>query len=109
MSENRVKKRKLGGGRKPSKPDYDSNKILQEQMDAAVALYNQDNSLQSIAATLNINPIKVRKLLITAGVYESEVADQVNTVFDYHRAAGLKYTDVIVATMKELNLSKGEL
>ena len=103
-----VKKRKPGGGRKPSKPDYDSNKILQEQMDAAVALYNPDQSLQTIANELDLNPIKVRKLLITAGVYESEVADQVNTVFDSHRA-GLSYTDAIAATMRELNLSKASV
>lgn len=103
-----AKKRKHGGGRKPSKPDYDSNKILQEQMDAAVALYNQDKSLQSIADTLNINPIKVRKLLITAGVYESDVADQVNRVFASHRA-GLSYTEAIRATMRELNLSKASV
>ena len=46
-------------------------------MDAAVALYEEDCSLQSIADVLNLNPIKVRKLLITAGVYESEVAEKV--------------------------------
>lgn len=40
-----VKKRKTGGGRKPSKPNYDPSKLLQEQMDAAVALYNSDQSL----------------------------------------------------------------
>lgn len=33
-------KRKPGGGRKPSKPDYNPSAILQNQMDAAVALYS---------------------------------------------------------------------
>ena len=31
-----------------------------------------------IADALTLNPIKVRKLLITAGVYESDVAEKVN-------------------------------
>lgn len=103
-----VKKRKSGVGRKPSKPDYDSGKILQEQMAAAAALYNSDQPLQTIADALNLNPIKVRKLLITAGVYESDVAEQVNRAFASHRA-GLSYIEAVRATMKELNLSKASV
>ena len=84
-------KRKPGGGRKPSKPDYNPSAILQNQMDTAVALYDKEEhpSLQTIADELDLNPIKVRKLLITAGVYKSDVADQVQKVFGTHRKAGL--------------------
>ena len=74
------KPRKSGAGRKLLKPDYDAAAILQEQMKAAVALY-ANHSLQAIAEELSLNPIKVRKLLITAGVYESEIADAVNAAF----------------------------
>ena len=104
-------KRKPGGGRKSSKPDYNPSAILQNQMDAAVALYDKEEhpSLQTIANELDLNPIKVRKLLITAGVYKSEVADQVNRVFNQHRASGLSHTEAIAATMRELNLSKASV
>ena len=104
-------KRKPGGGRKPSKPDYNPSAILQNQMDAAVALYSTADhpSLQTIADELDLNPIKVRKLLITAGVYKSEVADQVNRVFNKHRASGLTHIEAIAATMRELNLSKSSV
>lgn len=104
-------KRKPGGGRKPSKPDYNPSAILQNQMDAAVVLYSTADhpSLQTIADELDINPIKVRKLLITAGVYKSDVADQVQRVFNAHRNAGLSHTEAIAATMKELNLSKASV
>ena len=90
-------KRKPGGGRKKSKPDYNPSAILQNQMDAAVALYSTADhpSLQTIADELDLNPIKVRKLLITAGVYKSEVADQVNRVFNKHRASGLSHTEAL--------------
>ncbi len=74
--------RKPGGGRKKLKPEYDAGENLKEQMDAAVALYEEDCSLQSIADALALNPIKVRKLLITAGVYESEVAEKVKDTFE---------------------------
>ena len=112
------RKRKPGAGRKPSKPGYDANEVLSQQMEAAVALYsakmalnNTDDhpSLQTIADSLSLNPIKVRKLLITAGVYKSDTADQVQRAFNAHRDAGMSYTDAITATMRELNLSKASV
>ena len=109
--DNKKAKRKPGGGRKKSKPDYNPSAILQNQMDTAVALYDKEEhpSLQIIADELDLNPIKVRKLLITAGVYKSEIADQVQQVFSTHRKAGLSHTEAIAATMKELNLSKASV
>ena len=109
--DNKKAKRKPGGGRKKSKPDYNPSAVLQNQMDAAVALYDKEEhpSLQIIADELDLNPIKVRKLLITAGVYKSEIADQAQQVFGTHRKAGLSHTEAITATMKELNLSKASV
>ena len=106
-----AKKRKPGGGRKPSKPDYNPSAILQNQMDTAVALYSTADhpSLQTIANELDLNPIKVRKLLITAGVYKSDAADQVQSVFNKHRVSGLSHTEALAATMRELNLSKASV
>lgn len=105
------RKRKPGGGRKPSKPDYNPSAILQNQMDVAVALYDKEEhpSLQTIADELDLNPIKVRKLLITAGVYQSDATNQVQRVFDKHRDSGLSHTEAIAATMRELNLSKASV
>ena len=86
MGEKRAyKSRKPGGGRKKLKPEYDAGKNLKEQMESAVALYEEECSLRSIADALTLNPIKVRKLLITAGVYESEVAEKVQDTFEEYR------------------------
>ena len=95
--------RKPGGGRKKSKPEYDAGKNLKEQMDAAVVLYNSNNSLQAIAETLNLNPIKVRKLLITAGVYESDVVEKVQDTFEGYRETQ-DYKTAILLTAKAFNL-----
>lgn len=48
-------------------------------MDTVVSAYNISlkPSLLTIADELNLNPIKVRKLLIIAGIYESEIVDEV--------------------------------
>ena len=69
MGETKVRKRRPGGGRKRKRPDYDAGRNLEELMDAAAELYDMGQSLQSIADELGLNPIKVRKLLITAEVY----------------------------------------
>ena len=54
MGEKRAyKSQKPGGGRKKLKPEHDAGKNLKEQMDAAVALYGEECSLQSIADALN--------------------------------------------------------
>ena len=102
------KTRKPGGGRKRLKPEYDAGKNLKEQMDAAVALYGEDCSLQSIADAIVLNPIKVRKLLITAGVYESDVAKKVKNTFEEYRETQ-DYKTSIRSTAKALNLSKASV
>lgn len=72
-------------GRKPAKPEYSAEKNLANQMYVAVALYKKDMTLQDIAEELSLNPIKVRKLLITAGVYQSNIADVVQQTFQSFR------------------------
>ena len=90
------------------KPKYDAGKNLKEQMDAAVALYEEDCSLQSIADALALNPIKVRKLLITAGVYESNTAKKVKNTFEEYRETQ-RYNEAILSTANTLQLSKASV
>ena len=109
MGEERAyKSRKPGGGRKKLKPEYDAEKNLKEQMESAVALYEEDCSLRSIADALTLNPIKVRKLLITAGVYESDVAEKVQDTFEEYRETQ-NYKKAILSTANILNLSKASV
>ena len=100
--------RKPGGGRKPSKPEYSATKNLTQQMEAAAALYKENQSLQSIADALNLNPIKVRKLLITAGNYESDVARMVQRTFNNYRETQ-GYKDAVLSTASALKLSKASV
>ena len=109
MGEKRAyKPRKPGGGRKKLKPEYDAGKNLKEQMESAVALYNSEMSLQVVGEELGLNPIKVRKLLITAGVYESDVAEKVQNTFEEYRETQ-KYKEAILSTAKDLQLSKASV
>ena len=109
MGEKRAyKARKPGGGRKKLKPAYDAGENLKEQMDAAVAFYDSEMSLQAIGDELGLNPIKVRKLLITAGVYESEVAQKVQDTFEEYREIQ-DYKTSILSTANALQLSKASV
>ena len=102
------KTRKPGGGRKPAKPGYSAEKNLKEQLDAAVHLYRNNLTLQAIADELSLNPIKVRKLLITAGVYESEVAEKLKRIFDEYRKTQ-DYKTALLSTAADLQLSKASV
>ena len=90
------------------KPEYDAGKNLKEQMESAVVLYDSEMSLQAIGDALNLNPIKVRKLLITAGVYESDVAEKVKNIFEEYRETQ-DYKTSILSTAKTLQLSKASV
>ena len=99
------KQRKPGGGRKPSKPEYSAAKNLAQQVKTAADLYTDKMSLQAIAEVLSLNPIKVRKLLITAGVYESDTAKLVRQTFNTFRETQ-NYSTAVTSTMAALQLSR---
>ena len=90
------------------KPEYDAGKNLKEQMESAVALYDSEMSLQAVGDELGLNSIKVRKLLITAGVYESEVAEKVKNTFEEYRETQ-DYKTSILSTANALQLSKASV
>ena len=90
------------------KPEYDAGKNLKEQMESAVALYDSEMSLQAIGEELGLNPIKIRKLLITAGVYESEVAEKVKNTFEEYRETQDDTTSIL-STANTLKLSKASV
>lgn len=91
--------------RKLVKPEYSAEKNLTDLMDATVALYKNNMSLQAIAEDLSLNPIKVRKLLITAGVYQSDIADAVQQTFQSFRTTQ-DYKTAVSSTMIALHLSR---
>lgn len=97
--------RNPGDGRKKRKPKYDAGKNLKEQMETAVLLYKDGMTLQAIADVLSLNPIKVRKLLITAGAYESDTAKLVQQTFGSFRSTQ-SYFDAVTSTMAALQLSR---
>ena len=73
--------------RNKKKPEYDAEKIMNEFISSVADCYltsgvdQRDNSIRSIAEEFNITPLKVRKILITAGVFSTDISDEVNDLF----------------------------
>lgn len=61
-------------------PNYNPETIMQELLNEIAELYLSSDEKMSIRQTadeFDITPVKVRKLLITAGVFSSDICDQV--------------------------------
>ena len=86
------------------KPEYNAGKNLKKLMDAAAILYKEEMTMQAIADALSLNPIQVRKLIITAGVYKSDTAKLVRQTFGSFRSTQ-SYFDAVTSTMAALQLS----
>ena len=81
-------------GRPRKKPEYNPelqfNNFLQELRDA----YEEADSLRSLADELNISLLKLRKLLITADAFTSDICTEIN---DLHRS-GKKIPEIMKLT-----------
>lgn len=84
------------------KPDYDPDSIRQALLSAVVEVYEnpaanetapEDPShtqLRIVAREFDMTPLKVRKILITAGVYQTELSEDVNRLY----AEGKSISDI---------------
>ena len=70
-------------GRPKKKPEYDSEKVMEQFTNGIVDAYisgtdvGSTNSLRQISEQFGITLMKTRKILITAGAYHTELSDQV--------------------------------
>ena len=68
--------------RPKKKPNYDKDEIMKSLLQAISECYsatkNSSVSLRQVAAEFDKSHLKVRKLLITAGTYHSDICDEVN-------------------------------
>lgn len=79
--------------RQQKKPDYDSEKIMGEYMEALADAFGtpyddrdcrdkKHVSLNELAAEFDITAMKARKLLITAGVYSTELSRKIFSLYE---------------------------
>lgn len=94
-------------GRQKKKPEYDSEKIMEQFMNCIVDAYMSGtdgesvNSLRQISEQFSITLMKTRKILITAGVYHTELSDQVISL----KESGKSISEI----MQETGLSRSSV
>ena len=92
--------------RPKKKPNYNSEKIMEELLEEVAAIYisadgNPCYSIRKIADEFDMTPLKVRKLLLTAGVFSSEISEKINelkkagrTILEIQKITGLSRASV---------------
>lgn len=81
-------------GRPQKKPTYNSEFQFQKYLQDLRAAYEESDSLRMLASELNISLLKLRKLLITAGIFTSDTCTEVNKLYQ----AGKKISEIMELT-----------
>ncbi len=99
---------------------YNSKQIMQELMDAVSEVYRETGQLKLTAEEFSMSPLKIRKLLITAGAYSSDLSDEVcelyregKSIREIEEITGLKKSSIngylpytkVVYKPKELSMN----
>lgn len=69
-------------GRPAKNHGYNPAEIQKALTSLAVEFYEEYGEVKAVAEELEMSEIKVRKLLITAGAYESEIADEIMALYE---------------------------
>lgn len=76
--------------RPKKKPAYDADKIMRDLIAAVTESYEETGEMKMTAEEFDMSPLKIRKLLITAGLYSNEISDEVNEL----KAAGKSIAEI---------------
>jgi predicted transcriptional regulator len=85
-------------GRKRIHPDYDPERVLKELIGITKELYEKSYSYRRIALELDLSVSKVIKLLITGGVYDSDICRDINILYNSGKT--------VAEIQKKLHVSK---
>ncbi len=69
-------------GRPKKNPEYNPEEQFQKMLEDVKDAYENADSLRSLAGELNMTLLKLRKLLITAGVFTSDICMEVNQLHE---------------------------
>ena len=69
-------------GRPRKNPEYNPEEQFQKMLEDVKGAYENADSLRSLATELNMTLLKLRKLLITAGIFTSDICMEVNQLHE---------------------------
>ena len=79
-SEKNISEKKLG---RPRKKDYDAVEQFQRLLNTVADVYSAIGEIKATAAELDMSSIKIKKLLIIAGMLEYDETSQIQRLFAY--------------------------
>ena len=60
--------------RKKLKPDFDPNEVQSDLIETVCSNYKNGVSVRALAKQMEMSPMKTRKILITGGVYSTDLS-----------------------------------
>lgn len=81
-------------GRLKKKPQYNPELQFNDFLEELSNAYEETSSLRILATELNISPLKLRKLLITADVFTSDICTEINALYQ----SGKKIPEIMKLT-----------
>ena len=81
-------------GRLKKKPQYNPELQFNDFLEELSNAYEETSSLRILATELNISPLKLRKLLITADVFTSDICTEINNLYQ----SGKKIPEIMKLT-----------
>jgi len=67
--------------RQKLKPDYDPESIQSDLVETVCFKYKPGVSVRAIAKEMELSPMKVRKILITGGVYSTDLSTEIGELY----------------------------
>ena len=73
-------------GRPKKKPEDNAEKQFDNFLQELSAAYEEADSMRGLAQELNITLLKLRKLLITAGIFTSDICTEINKLYKQRKS-----------------------
>ena len=67
--------------KRKKKPNYKPEEIQKKYLEHSVAVYRASSSIRATARELEISPMKLRKILITEGIYDNAMSWEIWTMY----------------------------
>ena len=74
--------------RQKLKPDYDSESIQSDLIETVCFLYSSGKSVRAVGKEMDISPMKVRKILITANAYSTDLSTEIGELYHDGKTVG---------------------
>ncbi len=74
-------KNRAGRGRPKKRPEFDSEKVMNELTETVCAIFEETGMINRTAEEIGLSTIKVRKILVAAGYHDTDKAKLIDSLY----------------------------